>query len=223
MLALVSYCSNSQNTKKDLSANEFASKIKESPTAPILDVRTPGEFSQGHIANANNIDWHGENFNDQIAKLDKSKPVFVYCLSGARSSDAAIHMRSLGFKEVYHLHGGLLKWRRANLPEVITNESKYGMSRKDFNNLIVGDKIVLVDFYADWCGPCKKMEPYLNEISRDMADKVLVIRINTDKNPALVREFKIDSIPVLQVYKNKTLTWQYVGYVGKETVVRQLK
>src|SRR6185503_14004913 len=94
-------CSNGQgqSTVTNLPATEFAQKIKELPDAQIVDVRTPEEFSKGHLKNAGNIDWNRIDFTKQISTLDKSKPVFVYCLSGGRSSAAASKMRSEGFKE----------------------------------------------------------------------------------------------------------------------------
>lgn len=224
---LFNSCSSGQTnstTKTNLSATEFSDKIKELPTATIIDVRTPDEFSKGHLANANNYDWNGNEFDKQIAPLDKSKPVFVYCLSGGRSSSAASKMRSDGFKEVYELSGGIMKWRGANLPETTDKAvvSK-GMSKQQFDALLSSDKLVLIDFYADWCAPCKKMKPYLDEISRDMADKVVVIRINAEDNQALCKELKIDALPVLQVYKNKTLTWKNTGYIDKVEVVKKLQ
>jgi thioredoxin len=223
---LFNSCSNgqTQTTKTNLSATEFADKIKELPTAPILDVRTPNEFSKGHLANALNYDWNGKEFEKQIAPLDKSKPVFVYCLSGGRSSAAANKMRSAGFKEVYELSGGIMKWRGENLPETTNNTvASKGMTKQQFAELLNSDKLVLIDFYADWCAPCKKMKPYLEEISKDMADKVVVIRINADDNQTLCKELKIDALPVLQLYKNKTLTWENTGFIEKVEVVKQLK
>ena len=97
------------------------------------------------------------------------------------------------------------------------------MSMEEYNALLNSDKLVLIDFYADWCAPCKKMQPYLNEISIDMADKVRVVRINADENQALCKELKIDALPVLQLYKNKNLTWKNVGFIEKAEVVKQLK
>ena len=112
-IAMLFYsCSNGQNNstyKTSLSATEFASKIKELPPATILDVRTADEFSKGHLINALNYDWNGSEFDKQIAPLDKSKPVFVYCLSGGRSSSAASKMRSDGFAQVYEMDGGIMK------------------------------------------------------------------------------------------------------------------
>jgi thioredoxin 1 len=221
ILFVLGGCSKGQ-TQQNLSASEFASKLKEYPAAPILDVRTSGEFSKGHLNKAINIDWNNRNFETKIASLDKTKPVFVYCLSGSRSADAAKLMRSIGFKEVYELQEGLIKWRGANLPVTTNTASASGMTLQDFNKMIDQDKIVLVDFYADWCGPCKKMEPYLKEISNEMADRVVLIRINTDDNQELCQDLKIDAIPVLQIYKDKKLTWNNIGYIGKEDVLKQL-
>lgn len=219
---LVCNCSDGQSKIVNLSAMDFANKANEIPTAPIIDVRTPDEFSKGHIPKAKNVDWNGNDFDKQIATLDKSKPVFVYCLSGGRSSSAANKMRNNGFKEVYELDGGIMKWRGANLPE--NNENKpSGMNPKAYNDLTKSDKIVLIDFYAEWCGPCKLMKPYLEEISKEMADKVIVIRINADDNQALCKELNIDALPVLQVFKNQKLAWANVGFIDKKGVVKVLQ
>ncbi len=213
-----------QSSNTNLSATEFKKHIKQMPTAPIVDVRTSQEFAKGHLQNALNYNWNGNDFQNQISTLDKSKPVFVYCLSGGRSSSAADKMRSDGFIEVYELNGGIMKWRAANLPETTnTTTSSTGITKQQFDALLNSDKLVLIDFYADWCAPCKKMKPYLEKISKDMADKVVVIRINADDNRALCKEMKIDALPVLQLYKNKTLIWKNTGYIGKEEVLKQIQ
>ena len=225
---LFSSCSSGQTNgvKTNLTATEFANKINESVTATIIDVRTPDEFSKGHLVNATNFDWNGNDFEKQIAPLDKSKPVFVYCLSGGRSSSAANKMRSVGFKAVYELSGGIMKWRSENLPETSgsgeSNKST-GMTKQEFDELLNVEKLVLIDFYADWCAPCIKMKPYLEEISKDMADKVVVIRINADDNQALCKELKIDALPVLHLYKDKSLTWTNSGFIDKSEVIKMLE
>ena len=112
-------CSQGQN-KNSLLPQEFASKLKSSANPVVLDVRTPGEFASGHLAQAKNIDWNGNNFEKQVASLNKSNPVFVYCLRGGRSASAADKMRSMGFKSVIELEGGIAKWQEAKLP--ITRE-----------------------------------------------------------------------------------------------------
>lgn len=215
----------SQNTKTNLTAVEFAEKIKELPNTPIIDVRTPDEFSGGHLQNAQNIDISDSNFEQQIETLDKSKPVFVYCLSGGRSASAASKMREIGFKEVYELDGGIMKWRGANLPETtsLATAKTTGMSKADYEKLFDTEKVVLVDFYADWCGPCKQMKPDIDAITNEMADKVTVIRINADDNAELCKELQIDALPTIKIYKNRALTWSNVGYIDKAGMEAQLK
>ena len=222
---LLTSCLNGQNKNSTikLTAEEFSNKINVSKNLSIIDVRTPDEFSKGHLINALNIDWNGSEFEKEIAPLDKSKPAFVYCLSGGRSSSAADKMRELGFKEVYELNGGMMKWRAINLPETKDNAiANNEISDADFEKLIASEQLVLIDFYADWCAPCQKMKPYLEEISKEKQNKVKVLRINVDDNKQLCKTLKIDALPVLQLYKNKAIVWQNTGYIEKESVVTQI-
>lgn len=223
---LYNSCTNgqTQNIKTILSATEFASKIKEFPTAAIIDVRTPDEYSKGHLSKALNYDWNGIDFDKQIVMLDKAKPVLVYCLSGTRSSATAKKMRADGYTQVYEMDGGIMKWRGLNFPEITENSTLAGgMTKQQFTSLLKSDKLVLIDFYADWCAPCKRMKPYLDEISKNMLDKVLVIRINADDNQELCKELQIDALPVLQLYKNKSIIWTNTGFIDKTEVVKQLE
>ena len=225
LTVLFTSCTNSQTSKTNLDPTEFSKKIEEFPEATILDVRTPQEFSEGHIENAKNVDWNGNQFETQISKLDKNKPVFVYCLGGGRSSSAASQMRSEGFKEVYELNGGMMNWRSAGLSETTTTSTKpksEGMTKAQFDKLITSDKIVIVDFFAVWCAPCKKMRPHLEEISKEMADKVTIIQIDVDQNPILAKELKIEGLPTLHFYKNNELKLNNLGYMTKEEIIKQV-
>lgn len=88
--------------------SEYKNLIKKN--FPIIDVRTPAEFWEGHIDNAINIDFKSNSFINEISKLDKSKTYLIYCRSGNRSSKAATIMDSLGFKKTIDLEGGFLRW-----------------------------------------------------------------------------------------------------------------
>ncbi|MCH5600292.1 thioredoxin family protein [Niabella ginsengisoli] len=88
--------------------------------------------------------------------------------------------------------------------------------------MTTSDSLVLIDFYAEWCGPCKKMEPYLKEIAVDMKDRVKVIRLDVDANQQLAKELNIEELPILHLYKNKELVWSNKGYIGKEEVLKKL-
>jgi len=99
-----------------LSPAAFAQKATQLKDAVVLDVRTPDEYRSGHMIKAKNIDWSGNDFEKQVALLDKTKPVLLYCQRGGRSESAAKKLRGLGFKEVYDLDGGLSAWQAARLP-----------------------------------------------------------------------------------------------------------
>jgi len=82
----------------------------------LVDVRTKEEYQTGHIKDALNIDVKDPNFKTNINKLDKNKPVLVYCRSGKRSGDAAEILRGMGFTKIVSLEGGMLSWEEADLP-----------------------------------------------------------------------------------------------------------
>lgn len=89
----------------------------EAPTdLVVLDVRTPDEFGEGHLADAVNVDFYAADFEGNLAALDKDVPYVLYCRSGNRSGTTAQLMRDLGFTEVYEVEGGILSWAEAGLP-----------------------------------------------------------------------------------------------------------
>jgi thioredoxin 1 len=224
-------CSNQQQGQTEtavvkLVPKDFSDKITELSDAVIVDVRTPEEFSEGHLSNAKNINWNGSDFQSQMATLDKTKPVMVYCKVGGRSGSAAAYMQANGFKEIYELDGGIMQWNKAHyqvISDTSVTSAKSGMTVKEFEALLQTDKYVLVDFYATWCGPCKQMEPSLNEIAETMADKVIVIRIDVDQNEIISKHFDIESLPTIQIYKNQKLVWDDIGYKTKKQLLKELE
>ena len=94
---------------KVVTKSEFKT-LMTNKEAQLIDVRTSGEYTGGHIANAKNIDFNSANFKTNIAKLDKNKPVLVYCQAGGRSGKAAAMMKEMGFTKVYDLEGGYGNW-----------------------------------------------------------------------------------------------------------------
>lgn len=90
--------------------------VEKRPT--IIDIRTLGEFKEGHLASAIHIDFLEENFADTIQKLNRDTPYLVHCQSGGRSSNSLALWKKLGFTKIYHLDGGLLAWKKAGLPIV---------------------------------------------------------------------------------------------------------
>jgi rhodanese-related sulfurtransferase len=113
---LLAGCSTSSSAI-NLSVAEFSSKVSE-PGVITLDVRTPGEFNEGHIKGAKLIDFQSGNFENEIASLDKDQTYAVYCRSGSRSGQAVKVMSEAGFSNLYNLNGGVIDWASAQLPLV---------------------------------------------------------------------------------------------------------
>lgn len=113
LIAIITISCQSQTNPKIrvLPVAEYKQEISKD-SIQLIDVRTPSEFANGAIANAKNINVNDATFEEEIQKLDKTKPVYVYCRSGARSQVAAHKMIEMGFEEVIDLDGGYLKWSK---------------------------------------------------------------------------------------------------------------
>lgn len=101
----------SAQESKLLEPNELI-EVLSSKDAHFIDVRTPQEFSAGHIENAVNIDFKSSNFETEIEKLDSKKPIIIYCRSGRRSAASTNTLSKAGFTEIYDLKGGVLNWKK---------------------------------------------------------------------------------------------------------------
>ena len=212
---------NGQPSKKveTLDAVSFSKKIEATPNPQILDVRTPEEFAAEHIERAQNVNWLSNDFVTNASKFDKSKPVFVYCKIGGRSHQAAEKLAQLGFTQIIELEGGFLKWDAAGLSK--PSAKRVGISKEQYATLLNSDKKVLIDFYAEWCAPCKKMTPYLLKMEKELGDKLVIIRLDADKNKSLLSEMKISELPTLLLYENKQLKWQHSGYISESDLKKQ--
>ena len=93
-------------------------------------------------------------------------------------------------------------------------------TKETFADIINGDSLVLVDFSATWCGPCKTMAPILKDFSTQMGDRVRVIKIDVDKAPATAETYKIQSVPTLILFKAGEILWRQSGVVQKNQLVK---
>ena len=197
---------------------EFENLLKTQTAQVLLDVRTPEEYAMSHIPGSNNLNVNAVDFEMQVKTIDKNTEVFVYCKSGSRSADAATILEKLGFTKVYNLDGGILAWQGSDKPVETAASQKVsnGYTMQTYNAAIDSGGVVLVDFYADWCGPCKMMAPHVKTMKEKYGDKLTVLKVDTDHSPAVSQHFNITGIPLVKVYAGGKEVYDKVGYHSAE-------
>jgi len=93
----------------------------------------------------------------------------------------------------------------------------------DFREIVASKKPVLIDFFTEWCGPCKTLSPILTKVAKEMGDEVKIIKIDIDKNPVLAQKLNVRSVPTLMIYKEESLLWRQTGVVPKGQLIKALK
>ena len=215
-IAVLAACGSAQKDARSsnggtISPQEFQTKITNGEVT-LLDVRTPDEYATNHIKGADNVNVRDASFGDKITLLDKSKSVLVYCKSGNRSSTAKTAIQTLGYT-VYELEGGVLNWRSKGLPlEVDLYKPTTEFTMASYNEVIAANKVVLVDFYATWCGPCKMMAPHIEAMKKKHGDKLTILKVDTDKSVEVSNYFKINAIPLVKIYKGGKEVYDKTGY-----------
>ncbi len=216
-------CNSSSRTQK-LKVEEFSSKFIEASNPILLDVRTPEEFNESHLEGAINIDVNEDNFDAEIAKMDKSKQIFVYCKRGSRSAKAFLKIKEAGFNPVYELRGGIESWK-INGNNVVQGEKIEPEVKEleliDFATALEGDKLVLVDFTATWCGPCQKMKPSIKKLRVELSENITITEVDVDERKDLATKFRIEAMPTLVFFKDGKELSRSVGYL-KEDQLRKL-
>ena len=192
----------------------------------VLDVRTNQERANGFLANSTHIDFYDVAFLDKLNLLDKTKPIYIYCMVGGRSSKAANKILKAGFNEVYNLNGGFLKWSNNNLlieiPEK-TNEVTTQQYNKSFlDSTINSNSNLLLYVSTKWCAPCKKMNPVIDSLSKNYIKELKVLKLDLDQNMFLNEVYNIQSIPFFVLYKNNQQVWLKNGIIAYGELVKKL-
>ncbi len=208
---------------RSISVNEFEKKIQAASEIQLFDVRTPGEYSGGHLKNAVNININSGDFAARVGEFDKTKPVYVYCLSGGRSSAAADRLAEMGFREVYNMDGGMMSWERAGKAVAGANEAANtaGMSEEAFGKLVSTNTYVLVDYNAKWCVPCKTLAPIVEKYVHDRNKSMSLVKVDADENKLLMSKKNIARIPYLELYHNGKLEWSHTGLIEEAELIKQ--
>lgn len=211
--------------QKPMSVPEFESKLKAITQPQLIDIRSMEEFNRGHLKKSVNVDYNNEEFEAlMIQNFNKNQPVFIYDFTGGKSALAAQFLRQIGYKNVAELEGGFAKWTSSSKPYVSshkTTEPIAAMPMDGFDRVLRDNAVVLIDFYADWCKPCKKMDPIVNKIANEKSKTMKLLKVDTDKNDAMTNIFKIESIPTYILFKNGKQVWRGEGEIP-ESELRQI-
>jgi len=215
---LFTACGQNPNVKQ-VNSIEFEKLIKDS-SGTLLDVRTLGEFKNGHIKEAGQLNYYALDFRQKLLLLPKNQPIYLYCNTGYRSQRTAEILVKNGYKDVYNLEHGILEWNLKNLPVLVEPDAKPDTENKmepdEFNALINSEKLVFVDFYAPWCAPCRKMMPMMDSLKTEYKDKVTIVKINVDASKKLMKELGIVSVPYLVLYYKGIILYSKNGLTEKQ-------
>ena len=92
-----------------------------------------------------------------------------------------------------------------------------------FNEIILSEKPVLVDFFAEWCGPCKMMAPILKEVKQELGDLTTIVKVDVDKNPQAANQFQVRGVPTMVLFKRGKILWRQSGVVQKKGLIEVIK
>ncbi len=231
LLALIAVAAASLTTAnadtriENVSATEFQA-LAAQQNGIILDVRTPEEVAQGKIPGASVLNIYDDDFERKLNLMQKDKPIYVYCRSGGRSSQAARKMVELGFSAVYNLDGGIGAWNKANLPTQIAPAAPAkkapSLSLDAFRGKLGAREVVLVDFHTQWCAPCKQMEPIVESLRTEVADSADVLKIDVDANPEIAEAYAVQGVPVFALFVDGKETWRHSGIVDADTLRQKI-
>lgn len=188
----------------------YYTKIQSEKNPQIIDARSPEEFALNHIEGAVNFNLESKDYEQQVAKLDKTKPVFTYSIGAGRSVWLANDLLKKGFKEAYSLEGGIANWIGTGKPFYANSKSK--LSLADYNKIIADNTTVLVDIGSKYCGACKKVKPVLETIKTQYGENLKIVEIDLEENPQIVSDLKtVKVFPTLILYQNGQIIFKKDG------------
>ena len=198
-------------------------KILNDTDIIILDVRTSEEINAGYIPNSTFIDYYDKNFENKINLIDRSKKIYTLCKSGGRSVKAAEILSKNGFRNVYNLEGGFMRWKANKMPydiNIVNNDSSNTdlISEISLDSLIKNNTNTLIYISTKWCSPCKKMEPIIDKLV-DNNSSLKVIKIDLDANTYAQERFDVKSLPALVLYENNSVVWHKNGIIAYDDLI----
>jgi rhodanese-related sulfurtransferase len=210
-----------QNNAAEVLPADFQKGLQQK-NVQVLDVRTAAEFKSGHLAGALQADWlNPKEFADRIQHLDKSKTIYLYCGSGARSREAQAFLKTQGFTQTVNLRGGIQYWKIESLP-VVGKSEVAPMPLPAFLAQIKSGT-VLVDVGAAWCPPCVKMEPIVSALEKKSTQTFTRVNVDGGNDVAVMKHLKAEGLPTFIVFKDGKETWRHQGICTEEALLAALR
>lgn len=218
------------NMNAQVVQNVNAVKFKELMAvgdAIILDVRTPQEYTRGNLKGSTLINIADLEFVAKINLMQKNKTILIYCLSGSRSPVAANYMAKIGFQKIYNLQRGLMEWNQQGFAieqssQVVASTS-ITYTELSFTKLISDNKLVLVDFHAVWCAPCKAMNPVIDKVSADFKGKAKVEKVDVEANKIITTAYQVQTVPGFVLFKAGKKVWSHSGTISYDDLALVIK
>ena len=185
----------------------------------LLDVRTKSEFKNGHIPEAGNLNYYALDFRKRLLLLPRNQPIYLYCNTGYRSEKAAEILIGNGYTDVYNLQHGIMEWELINLPVIVEPDARPDtdnkMTPEQYHAILSSGSPVFFDFYAPWCGPCRKMMPMIDSLMVEYHQEIQMHKINVDASKKLVKELKLVGVPYLVLLNRGEITFSKNGSITR--------
>lgn len=208
LFTIASFSQNQNGTT--LKIDSFSAKINEQKYPQIIDARSPEEFAINHINGAINFNLESKNYAEYVARLDKSKPVFIYSIGAGRSVQLEKELLKNDFKEAYSLEGGIAAWIGSGKPFYSNQKSKLTLA--EYKKIIADNNTVLVDIGSRYCGACKKVKPVLETIRTEYGENVKIVEIDLEESPQVIADLKtVNVFPTLILYQNGKIVFKKDG------------
>lgn len=207
-LSIIGFAQNKSTNTVSLAT--FYSKIQAEKNPQIIDARGAEEFALNHINGAVNFNLESKDYEQQIAKLDKTKPVFTYSIGAGRSVWLADDLLKKGFKEAYSLEGGIANWIGNGKPFYTNSKSK--LTLNEYNKIVADNKTVLVDIGSKYCGACTKVKPVLETLRTQYGENLKIVEVDLETSPQVIADLKnIKVFPTLILYQNGKIIFKKDG------------
>lgn len=189
--------------------------INTNSSGVLIDVRSSEEFSKGTIGSAINIPLNDPHFLDKMQQVhrDAKDSIVLFCLAGSRSAKATELLKANQINDFLEYRGGYMEWEQKS-----TTELSSKMTLEDYQLVLNTHDVVLVDFYATWCLPCKKIGPSIDEIEREYVGKITVLKLDIDQYKGLAKELGIISVPHVTLHQKGNILFTAKEVFEKSTL-----